>query len=239
MGNIACKFTVMQGLMMAIRILVASFVILGFFVLFSEDTTAEVYKWVDEEGIVHYSDNPPQNAESERVQLPSTPGPKGDPSEALRRLLEQAEIATERRSEKRRAASAAKEGKRAARVARDQRCLETRMQLAVLQEQRPVYRDEQGQFRLQWARDPYTGERKYINDATRASEVARAHQEIAKSCQHPDDTEEQDLARATWIRSEHCAVFRVELEQLEQRGATVRRDQLEQRRQFVNTYCDK
>ena len=49
----------MQGLMMAIRILVASFVILGFFVLYSEDTSAEVYKWVDEAGNVHYSDQPP------------------------------------------------------------------------------------------------------------------------------------------------------------------------------------
>lgn len=65
---------------MAIRILVASFVILGFFVLYSEDATADIYKWVDEEGNVHYSDNPPQNAETERVQLPSTPDPKGDPS---------------------------------------------------------------------------------------------------------------------------------------------------------------
>ncbi len=239
MGNIACKFKVMQGLVMAIRILVASFVILGFFVLYFEDATAEVYKWVDEEGIVHYSDNPPQDAESERMQLPSTPGPKGDPSEILRRRLEQAEKAKERRSEERLAASAAKEGKRAARVARDQRCLETRMQLAVLQEQRPVYRDEQGQFRLQWVRDPYSGEREYINDAMRASEVARAHQEIATSCQHPDDTEEQDLARAMWIRSEYCAAARVELEQLEQRGATVRRDQLEQKRQMVNSLCEK
>ena len=124
--------------------------ILGFFVLYSEDATADIYKWVDEEGNVHYSDNPPQNAETERVQLPSTPDPKGDPSEALRRRLEQAEKAKVRRSEERLAASAAKEGKRAAQVARDQRCLETRMQLAVLQEQRPVYRDGQGRFRLQW-----------------------------------------------------------------------------------------
>ena len=200
---------------------------------------AEVYKWVDEEGNVHYSDQPPLDAESERVQLDYTSGSKGDPSAALQRVLEQAETAAERRSEDRQATSAAEEAERAARVVRDQRCLERRMQLAVLQERAPVYRDEQGQFRVQRLGDPYSGEREYIDDATRASQVARAHQEIESSCQHPGDTEEQDLARAMWIRSEKCATARADLELLEQRRATLSMYRLEELRETVNRYCEK
>ncbi len=72
--------------MMAIRILVASFVILGIFVLYFEDTSAEVYKWVDEAGNVHYSDQPPpQEYESEEMILEPAPS-ADDVREAQERL---------------------------------------------------------------------------------------------------------------------------------------------------------
>ena len=72
--------------MMAIRILVASFVILGIFVLYFEDTSAEVYKWVDEAGNVHYSDQPPpQEYESEELILEPAPS-ADDVREAQERL---------------------------------------------------------------------------------------------------------------------------------------------------------
>ncbi len=71
---------------MAIRILVASFVILGIFVLYFEDTSAEVYKWVDEAGNVHYSDQPPpQEYESEELILEPAPS-ADDVREAQERL---------------------------------------------------------------------------------------------------------------------------------------------------------
>ena len=54
---------------------------------------SEVYKWVDEEGNVHYSDTPPENTESERVQIDAAP-PPGDG--ATERLLERAEQTRER-----------------------------------------------------------------------------------------------------------------------------------------------
>ncbi len=197
-----------------------------------------IYKWVDEAGNVHYSDQPPpEEYESEELILESAPS-ADDVREAQERL-DTLKAKSAGRSEKRKATSAAEEAERAARVVRDQRCLERRMQLAVLQEQRPVYRDEQGQFRLQRVRDPYSGKREYIDDATRASEVARVHQEIESNCQDSDDAEEQDVARRTWIRSELCATHRAELELLEQRGRTVPRETLELKREVVNMYCGK
>ena len=201
---------------------------------------AEVYKWVDEEGNVHYSDQPPLDAESERVQLDYTTGSNGDPSEALQRVLEQPETAAERRSEERQAASAGKEAERAARVAQDQRCLETRMQLAVLQEQLPVYRDEEGKFRARWRLRPdtYQGERKYLDDAARASEIERTQQHIRVNCQHPDDTQAQTLARTQWLRSEDCATARVELKELEMPSARTVTQELEEKREEVKRYCE-
>ncbi len=223
---------------MAIRILVASFVILGFFVLFSEDATAEIYRWVDEEGIVHYSDNPPQEAESERMQLPTTPDPKGDPSEALRRRLEQAEKATERRSEERQAASAAKEGERAAQVARDQRCLETRKQLISLQQRLPVYRDEEGTFRTLSVYDAYEGEREYLDDATRALEIDRVRHDITTNCEHPDDLKEQFLAGQERMKSKRCETARVGLKAVQRTEARSSRQSIDDARELVEEYCE-
>ncbi|PID43814.1 MAG: hypothetical protein CSB48_03230 [Proteobacteria bacterium] len=51
-----------------------------FFILFSGATLSqatEVYRWVDENGIVHFGDEPVEQAEKIRVQpLPTTPFPK-------------------------------------------------------------------------------------------------------------------------------------------------------------------
>lgn len=223
---------------MAIRILVASFVILGFFVLYSEDATADIYKWVDEEGNVHYNDNPPQNAETERVQLPSTPDPKGDPSEALRRRLEQAEKATERRSEERQAASAAKEGERAAQVARDQRCLESRKQLISLQQRLPVYRDEEGTFRTRSIYDTYEGEREYLDDATRTLEIDRVRHDITTNCEHPDDPKERFLAYRERAMSMRCETAREGLKAVQRTGARSSQQSIEDARELVEKYCE-
>lgn len=224
--------------MMAIRILVASFVILGFFVLYSEDATADIYKWVDEEGNVHYSDNPPQNAETERVQLPSTPDPKGDPSEALWRRLEQAEKATERRFEERQAASAAKEGERAAQVARDQRCLKTRKQLISLQQRLPVYRDEEGTFRTRSDYDAYEGEREYLDDASRTLEIDRVRHDITTNCEYPDDPKEQSLAYRERAMSKRCETARVGLKAVQRTEARSSQQSIEDARELVEKYCE-
>jgi len=42
---------------------------------------AEVYKWVDREGKVHYSDTPPANAASRPIELPKA-GPESRPAES-------------------------------------------------------------------------------------------------------------------------------------------------------------
>ncbi len=223
---------------MATRIVAASFVILGFFVLYSEEATAEVYKWVDEEGIVHYSDNPPQNAESERVQLPSTPGPKSNPSEVLRRVLEQDEKATKRRSEARQVVSAAREGERAAQVARDQRCLESRKQLISLQQPLLVYRDEEGIFRTVSTHNTYEGEREYLDDATRTLEIDRVRHDIMTNCERPDDPKEQFLAGQERMMSMLCETARADLKAVQRANARSPRQTIEDARESVDKYCE-
>lgn len=205
------------------------------------DAFADIYRWVDKDGAVHYSDHPPQEIKSERLQLETT-GMPGRPDEGelrRRRALDRLERDAEQRMEARRARSVAKRAQRSERLAQEQRCLEARRQLAVLQEQLPVYRDEGGRFRAKWLRDTYQGAREYLDDKTRASEIERVLQRIATTCQHPDDAEQQDLARRQWIRSEYCAAARVGLEALERPRSRATRQALEEQRQEVEAYCQE
>lgn len=193
----------------------------------------EIYKWVDEVGRVHYSDQPPEGIVAERVPLAAPSRATRDPSEELRRVVEQADRARIARRNDRLEAQATRDE----RVLREQICSQARMTLAILQEQRPVYRDEHGQFRPQWAQDTYTGNRDHVDAATRAVEVARAERDIAQSCLNPGDANEQALARRRLALSELCAAGRAELTELERPSARTPRSELEPKRAAVSAYC--
>lgn len=199
---------------------------------------ADIYRWVDKDGRIHYSDKPSSQFESRRVRTESTDVPKQtDEGEALRRLREQSEQATKNRSEAQRARSAAEQAANEERLAQEQRCLKARKQLAVLQEQLPVYRDEKGEFRAKWSGDTYQGKREYLDNATRASEVKVVRQNIATYCENPDNAKAQELATKKWRKSEHCAAARADLEALARPQARTSQQTLDEKRQFIEKNC--
>ena len=173
------------------------------------------------------------------MEIQEPPDPESDSSEELRRLTEESEKRADRRTEDRRAASAAKKAAGEARDAQYKRCLYARMQLDALELQRAVYRDVDGRYHVQWDGDAYTGEREYIDDATRASEVARVQQNIVTSCEDPDDAGEEALARRLGVQSERCASARADLEAVERNHSeSDSRDFLERKRETVRKYCE-
>ena len=193
-----------------------------------------IYKWVDEEGRVHYSDKPTDKHKTKDVDVEPGPFP-----EEIGRARERAGKLKQRSLEKP-ANEAVDQPENENRLAQEQYCLEARQQLAVLQEMHlPAYRDEQGRFRAKWKYDTYQGKREYLDDTMRASAVEKAREKVAANCKHkhPDDAKEQELARKQWIRSEYCAKHRVELEELEQPSAHAVRQDLEKKRRLVKMYC--
>ena len=195
-----------------------------------------VYKWIDEEGHVHYSDKPTEIYKSKEVDIEPGPSP-----EEIKRANEEAEVLKQRSHEESISDQFEKEKKLAEknkRLAQEQRCLEARKQLAVIQELHlPVYRDENGQFRAKWQYDTYQGKREYLSDAMRASETERAREKVVANCEHPDDTKEQEIARNQWIRSQYCAKYKAELEALENPSARAAQQDLERNRRLVEINC--
>ena len=133
---------------------------------------AQVYRWVDDQGTVHYSDTPPPGDTPDKVDLPQ------GPSKAERRKAQQdLESYLTRRQRKTAARHEATERERQedeqqrqAADERQQQCINAQQQLYVLQLQLPVYREKED------------GEREYADDALRASERALAEKTVLEYC---------------------------------------------------------
>ena len=205
---------------------------------FGSASTQEIYKWVDTEGLVHYGDRRPPATQYEEIRV--EPAPSGTAAgEELLRLLERTETAAETRASAQQERAAIADIQAAERAVLDLRCLEARRDLVVLDWGWPVYQDAQGQVRLLWDRDAYTGEREFLDDSARAAERSRAKAEIMATCADPDDAEQQKLARSLFIQTEVCAAERALIQELERSTARTPESELARRREDLRKYCEQ
>lgn len=140
---------------------------LGFLLLttlLAAPATAQVYRWVDDQGQVHYGQTPPRGKGYERV-APAAPPGDGDAVDAIRQYNEAAEA---RRKTEREAAAAREQ---AAAVAA-QRCEQARARLRFL--------DERTAQRLMFVNDD--GERERYTEERFQAQRAEALKAIQGSC---------------------------------------------------------
>lgn len=130
--------------------------------------SAGMYKWVDENGVTHYSENPPPGRKARQIQAPPSTDPK--PAEPASTWGER-ELDFRRRSIEREQAEEKKRGKEAERVAlRKEACLDAQHMLEALSIERPIYRMNE------------KGEREYMADGTRAAAVRRMKENVETYC---------------------------------------------------------
>ncbi|OOG21457.1 DUF4124 domain-containing protein [Thioalkalivibrio denitrificans] len=141
-------------------------------VLFAGIADAQIYRWVDEHGNVHFGDCPPP--ECPAVEVPVRPGPSKEEleraQERLERLREEQRRAEEIRRQEAEAARLRKEEEQRIAAYRKSRCILARQNLHVLEVRRPVYYIDE------------RGERVYLDDKTRTAEMERLRAEIVEFC---------------------------------------------------------
>ena len=125
-----------------------------------------VYKWVDDQGHVHFSDAAPDHAKTQKLDLPAAAAPV--PANQGRTWQEQSRLANERRTYAAQQEQAAAKQQREANNA----CLRARQNLDVLNRTRPVYSISA------------QGERQYLDDNERQARIAAANQQVATSCRN-------------------------------------------------------
>jgi hypothetical protein len=148
--------------------------------------SAEVYTWVDENGVVHYSDSPPPSSDAAVVDVPQAPpGPSG---EAAAGVYDAAIAELEARRAERAGLKAQERAARAAREeaeARDEAaCSRAIHYLAILRTPCPVFYDGAGVLRAAcpgFSIGYWEGERSYVDDDERARLVAH-YETLVERC---------------------------------------------------------
>ena len=136
--------------------------------------TAEVYKWVDKDGNVHFTDQKPEaekNAETVDTSFSELSETRQQAAEQRIELLRQSEISnkasqaeyTDRRAQQR-------DKNREARAKRDAACARGRSDLAITERSNRLYTTDEN------------GERSYLSDEQRVARTTAARKLIADHC---------------------------------------------------------
>jgi hypothetical protein len=129
---------------------------------------AAVYKWVDEKGVTHYTEEPPPDRKATKVEIkPSAPTSRGadSPDDWKQREYE----FRKNRLDKEKAEATEKQKTERDAAGRRNRCLRARHALDILQS-RPVYRINE------------RGERVFIEDKERAKETEEWREIARENC---------------------------------------------------------
>ncbi len=169
----------------------------------SSSLLADVYRWVDENGEVHFSDKKPASVQAEVVDI-ETRKPPSEPDEGELRRLELVRQAEERFRETVKLSPP----EAPVQVDHDMACRNARRNFAALQEVMPVYRDDAGNYRPQWHGDYYQGQRAYVKDDERETVKRKVMADIRAHCADPADEDALYGAYDEWIASEHCEIAR-------------------------------
>ncbi len=127
---------------------------------------AEVYKWTDENGRVHYGDRP-QGSESEKLDIKTgTPKPDAELDEHREKQRKLLDVFDEERAEKKEKKAAAEKEKRETK----RKCAELKDYLKSLKEVSSLYElDEKGN-------------RRYLDEETHKKEIAEVEKTVKKHC---------------------------------------------------------
>lgn len=125
----------------------------------------QVYKWVDEKGVTHYSENPPPDKKATKVETGPAVAPTPSPD------WRQKEIDAKRRGiERKRLDEAAQRKEEHEEQVRKGRCRSAQRDLDVLRAERPLYHVNE------------KGERVFLEDKNRPAEIQRARHDVEKYC---------------------------------------------------------
>jgi hypothetical protein len=156
---------------------------------------AELYKWVDENGVVHYSETPPQDRAAATIELAPSPAPPAATGESPSQDATQTPAAAwyeqwlEEQQERKRQEKQQRDEKSLSRAEEEthwlERCATARRRLEILEIACPVFFDGQGVLRVKCPRETIwvpKGELRYLSDDERAT-MQRHYRQQVEDCE--------------------------------------------------------
>ena len=142
---------------------------------------AELYRWYDERGRLHYSDVVPADTPYERIE----PADTAEEASADLAGTESASISAVSPAEAQSSGDGLFGGGSAIALIRPATCEDARLLLQVLHEPVALYRTADGQVRTTGRGDDYRGTRSYLSDAERADFIESARNAVLRLCGDP------------------------------------------------------
>lgn len=158
--------------------------ILSFSLAFSLGAT-EVYKWVDEDGVVHFTDRPPQDQQFDRMDVEDfySPGEEPPGGSVYEETVQQQRLRREARNEEQERQARERREEAEKKAQSDANCSRAIHYFNTLQLQCPVFYDGAGILRAQCRGYylAYEGERTYIDDKER-EELIDHYRRVVEQC---------------------------------------------------------
>ena len=147
--------------------------IIGFWI-FSASATESIYKWVDEDGSVHFSDHPPRQAiKAEKLPIESTPSDDvvREAQETRDRLKTKQQTSYDQRAAAREQTRLQAELEQVEREDRQRRCTKAHEQIQSLDHHMPIYYVDE------------SGNRVFLDDNKRADLIELYNRETKMFCE--------------------------------------------------------
>ncbi|MEM9624265.1 MAG: DUF4124 domain-containing protein [Pseudomonadota bacterium] len=193
---------------------------------------AEIYRWVDAEGRVHFGDKKPEARVDVESVTPDITEPPVNPDEGERRRLEL--LRGDPWASSTELEQAAPESSS---LENPDRCRRARMQLGILQQEMAVYYTQSGTMRAHWSNDYYQGPRDYIADADRRRVEERVVDDLYAYCADPLDERALLEAYDAWYAAEWCEVHRIALKKAQDPATRSSSQHIESVAQKVKDSC--
>ena len=194
---------------------------------------AEIYRWVDADGKVHFTDSPPINVEATEVRIETQRiAPPDDPAnryqQDMMKLVEQ--------RDEDRAASAPSAGQPRRRGDPDE-CRQARADYYWLSQALATYVDADGNYRARYRTDPYQGDRTWLDEAERLEAMDGAKNRIVAHCDRPNDQQALDRVALEVQRGERCTIARAKMDAMLSKHSRAADDHIESQKQVIEQEC--
>ncbi len=189
---------------------------------------AQIYRWVDAQGNVHFSDvEPSKTVKAERITPDiKTPAAQPDEGELPRRTY--LSLADEKQPEP----SAIK-----ASTWNSQDCTTAHVRLGILEQQMPIYWTRSGVLRAHWTNDTYRDSRSYVSDEDRPVLLQQTQRDQSRYCGSDSGPQDWVDAYNNWVDSEYCAVARVALDTAQKEQSRTAQNHIDNILADIELYC--
>jgi len=191
---------------------------------------AQVYKWVDEKGQVHFGDCPPADCEKEEMALPK--GPSDEEVEAaqeeLRETLESRKSSDQAQQEQQREAWSEEYAGDLRESEKFKRCVEARYQLTVLERRGRAFRLDRNWTRI------------YLEDEDRPAEMSRLKKRVKDHCDTAAESVKQQNIRVVEMKGAlniRCVAAREKFHKGTDPAAKIDQQDLQEAQDYIALNC--